>query len=127
MPDISLTDRQLHTIDQIAHKTKCRQGWSQAACVGASDYLRRKQIPHQVVVPSDTDVAVYGFRYGQQDEEIANDHCWLQLQDATIIDPTISQFAAQQTALQLVWPGTATTAVLRPGHPLRRRYLADSE
>lgn len=54
-------------------------------------------------------------------------HCWIELHDGTIVDPTIRQFSdprfGKDADPELAdFPGTDTVAVIPPGHPFRRHY-----
>lgn len=48
-------------------------------------------------------------------------HCWIELADGTILDPTISQFELVEFPHDERWP---TLAIIAPKHPFARCYNA---
>lgn len=53
-------------------------------------------------------------------------HCWVELSDGTIVDPTVLQFSDSRfdeaDTAYAGFPGTDTVAVVPPGHPFAANY-----
>jgi hypothetical protein len=88
--------KHLPEIERLAwENTPDYDNWCGNACDRVSEYLKSQGVPHY--------------------RGMASHHDWLELEDGTIVDPTISQFGS--TGLK-DWPGTPKTAIIPPDHPL---------
>ena len=97
----------LPAIEQLTWDNPSTDNWCAESVEKVSDYLKGQGIPHtQVGTPEDTQ-----FPYGHHD--------WIQLDDGTVLDPTITQFGIRD------FPGTDKTAVIPPDHPMHGMYTQD--